>query len=380
MQASVAGASRDLIWTAGRDGTTVAFDLSGTRGLIRPRSVPAPKQFNVGQAVGDVAVGIGSHADRWNPAHLVDVTTGRDLFGELPLAECPGDCQVAATALSPDGATAYGSVEHIVDMGPGNRGVVLAWDVATGERTATWPTPWPAYSIAVTPSGHSALLNGRWGWALMDLSSGALVWQSERQPELRWGNGLTLATTSPDGRRGVVSREEGLQLVDLSDGRVVTTRKSDDLTAAFTWTADGRTLAAGTMGGRVHFLDPATLADRAPSRLVVGGFVIDLETSPDGRLIASLGTDGDVMLWDAATLRPYGRPVTDMTMWGMLSFSSDSSTLRVLFENSTRTDIDVQPEDWVRAGCRVAGRDLTAEESAVLRPGQPVRSTCTGLT
>ncbi len=380
MQARVAGSSHDLIWTAGRDGTTVAFDLSGTRGTIRPRAVPSPKNFNVGEAVGDVAVGIGNHGDRWNPAHLVDVTTGRDLFGELPLSECPGDCQVAATAMSPDGATAYGSVEYIVDMGPGDRGVVVAWDVATGQGKATWPTPWPAYSIAVAPAGRTALLNGRWGWALMDLTSGVLVWESPRQSELQGFNGLTLATTSPDGRWGVVSRDEGLHLIDLRDGKVVTTRRSDDLAASFTWTSDGRTLVAGTMGGRVHFLDPTTLADRAPSRLVVGGFVIDLETSPDGKLIASLGTDGDVMLWDAAALRPYGRPVTGMRMWGLLSFSPDSGTLRILFENNTRTDIDVQPEDWVRVGCRVAGRDLTPEESAVIRPGQPIRSTCAGLT
>jgi WD40 repeat protein len=213
----------------------------------------------------------------------------------------------------------------------------------------------------------------------MDLSSGALVWESPRQPELYWYQGVALATTSRDGRWGVLSREDGLYRVDLRDGRVVTSKKSDDMTSSFSWTADGQTLMTGTMGGRVHFLDPTTLTDRAPSRLVVGGFVIDLETSPDGKLLASLGTDGDVMLWDAATLRPYGRPVTGMRMWGMLSFSADSGTLRILFENSTRTDIDVRPEDWVRAGCRVAGRDLTPEESAVIRPGQPVRSTCTGL-
>ncbi|MDC5698553.1 BTAD domain-containing putative transcriptional regulator [Intrasporangium calvum] len=379
MQASVAGAKHDLVWTAGRDGTTVAFDLSANRGTIRSRQVPTPEKFSLGEAVGDIAVGIGSHQDRFNPAHLVDVTTGKDLFGELPLGECPEECQAAAVAMGPDGRTAYGSIEHLVDLGPGTAGALVAWDVATGRTTATWPTPWPVYALDVAADGRTVLLNGRFGWGLMDLSSGDLLWESERQAELNW-YGLPMATASPDGRWAVLGRKDSWTVLDLRAGRVVATRNDAGAASSFTWSADFTTLVVGTMGGRVHFVDPATLRDRAPSRLVVGGFVIDLETSPDGRLFASLGSDGDTMLWDAATARPYGRPLTGTRMWGTLSFSEDSGTLRVLFDNATRTDIDVHPDAWVRSGCRVAGRDLTPEESAVLRPGQPPRSTCDGLT
>ena len=379
MQAAVAGSSNDLLWTAGRDGTTVAFDLSASRGTIRPRQVPTPAKFSMGDAVGDVAVGIGSHQDRWNTAHLVDVTTGKDRFGELGLSDCPGECQAAAVAMSPDGRTAYGTVDYIVDRQPGDRGVVVAWDVATGRSTATWPTPWPVYSIDIAPDGRSALLDGRFGWARMELASGELLWQSVPQPELDY-YGVSMATVSPDGRWGVVGRKDAWHVVDLDDGRVLATRADAGGPSSFTWLAAGQTLVVGTMRGRVHVVDPTTLQDTAPSRLVVGGYVLDVETSPDGRLFATLGSDGDVMLWDSASRRPYGRPLTAMQMWGTLSFSPDGGTLRVLFDNGTRTDIDVDPDDWVRAGCRVAGRDLTPDESAVLRPGQPLRSTCAGLT
>jgi 3-oxoacyl-[acyl-carrier protein] reductase len=40
------------------------------------------------------------------------------------------------------------------------------------------------------------------------------------------------------------------------------------------------------------------------------------------------------------------------------------------------TEIDVRPSAWVDAACRAANRDLTADESAQLRPGEPTRPTC----
>ena len=77
-------------------------------------------------------------------------------------------------------------------------------------------------------------------------------------------------------------------------------------------------MVLGSDSGRLYFLDVATLERVAPDRLVTAGFVIDLQLSPDGSMLAAMGTDGDVTLFDAATWRPYGKPVVDGLGWGFL--------------------------------------------------------------
>ena len=98
--------------------------------------------------------------------------------------------------------------------------------------------------------------------------------------------------------------------------------------------------------------------------------------SPDGQLLASLASDGDVTLWDTQTWRPYGQPLTDTGTWGWLTYSADGRALRVFFEEVGVVEISTDPADWVAAACKAAGRNLTPEESAVILPGQPVRPTC----
>jgi hypothetical protein len=70
--------------------------------------------------------------------------------------------------------------------------------------------------------------------------------------------------------------------------------------------------------------------------------------------MASLGTDGDLTLWDTATLHPYGKPVTDNQRWGILSFSADSKTLRVFHETGWLVELDTDPHTWW--SCPAIGR------------------------
>ena len=130
----------------------------------------------------------------------------------------------------------------------------------------------------------------------------------------------------------------------------------------------------GSDSGRLYFLDVATLERVAPDRLVTAGFVIDLQMSPDGRMLAAMGTDGDVTLFDPPTWRPYGKPVVDGLGWGFLSFTDDS--LRIYGETGPDYELSTDPAEWVAAGCRIANTELTAEESAVILPGEPVEPTC----
>ena len=67
--------------------------------------------------------------------------------------------------------------------------------------------------------------------------------------------------------------------------------------AAATLTATGAHASYPGANGRLAFGLSATATGQA--------------TSDSGDYLASLGGDGDVMLWDTATWRPYGQPLTD---------------------------------------------------------------------
>ena len=90
--------------------------------------------------------------------------------------------------------------------------------------------------------------------------------------------------------------------------------------------------------------------------------MIDLQVSPDGSILAAMGAEGDVTLFDPTTWRPFGKPVVDGLGKGFLSFTDDS--LRMYGETGPDYELSTDPADWVAAGCRTANTELTPEESA----------------
>ena len=135
------------------------------------------------------------------------------------------------------------------------------------------------------------------------------------------------------------------------------------------FSADSRTLAVGSQSGRLYFLDGATLERVAPDRRLTAGIVIDLQVSPDGSILAAMGADGDVTLFDPTTWRPFGKPVVDGLGRGFLSFTDDS--LRMYGE----TGPDYELVDGPRrvGGGRVPDRQHRADARGVGR--HPARRT-----
>ena len=167
-------------------------------------------------------------------------------------------------------------------------------------------------------------------------------------------------------------------IVNARTGAVqqVTTLPPRDQVSALAWSADGRTLVVGEVTGLVRFLSTRTFDPVAPPRQVAAGLVIDAKFSPDGQFLSTLGSDGDLMLWDARSWTPYGKPLTDNHGWGFLAFSPDGQRLRALYEDHTMVDLSMDPSDWVADACRAANRQLTPAELAVLLPGEPYHRTC----
>lgn len=61
-----------------------------------------------------------------------------------------------------------------------------------------------------------------------------------------------------------------------------------------------------------------------------------------------------------------------------MSFDPDGSTLRVVHQDGAVVTFVVDPSAWLRQACQVANRDLSADEFAAIRPGEPWQSTCAG--
>ena len=389
MDARFTGPDGDMVWTAGRDGTAIGFDLSGRRTPIASR--PADPTPHTGKSSTDGERGIYQIVppDEPNRAYVTDLSTGRDIGELLPDVQTGTTAwepevvfQTTGVAITPDGATSLVGVEGFLPgTGPvPDRGVVAIFDTDSRQQRALVELPWPTLSIAVTPDGRRAVVNGLEGYAVIDLRAARIVGQPvplEKAENIEWTQG---AEVSPDGRLTALARNDEVVLIDVASGAVArrgqVVKEEDHVVQGLAWSADSSTIAAGSDAGWLHVVSAQTLDAVAPPRLITGGWVIDLETSPDGRLMASTGSDGDVTLWDTSTWRPYGQPITSTGTLAWLTFSRDGSTLRVFFERDGLTEISTEPSDWVDAACKAAGRNLTPEEAAVLLPNQPARPTC----
>jgi DNA-binding SARP family transcriptional activator/outer membrane protein assembly factor BamB len=375
----VAGDDRAFLWSAGRDGLLSTWTLGDGGGLWSSTDLGTSPFSGQASLDGSRVVALDYVETDLNLAHLVDPRSGT-ASEPLPMpAGCR--CQPWAVAMAGDGSVAVGAVHEVVrGRLVEDRGSLAVWDADSGELLHAVALPWAPVGVGVTPDGARAVVNGLAGVALVDLREGVVVGQPLALAPLGGPEGVT--RVSGDGSTAALARDGEVVLVDVETGAEVVSRPLASRSA----TAQGATgmgwaagrLVVGGLDGRLLFLDGRSLAPVAPPREVSAGFVVDV-VEVDG-VVATLGTDGDVRLWDPATWSPIGLPVTEENVPGFLS--GHDGVLRAWFEGGSLgttgrvRDLELDPAGWVARACAVAGRQLSDDEWDVIHPGRSWRETC----
>jgi RNA polymerase sigma factor (sigma-70 family) len=252
--------------------------------------------------------------------------------------------QVASPALSsPVGATParHAHSEAVTRNKPR---VPIVAEVTGGVESLAWSPDGHLLATVTNPGGTPAAFNHPHGVKLWDPHTGKLL-RTLLETE---GGRYSGVAFSPDGQtvavvlNRLVSSAPLRLAVEIRQWEAATGKEKATLDAgadhcyAIAFSSDGKMLAAGgpvetesgrPVGGHVKVFDPQTGKILWEQRGEEGKPVQGIAFSPDGKTIASTGTDATVKLWDAVsggltrTLRGHNDGVYRVT------FSPDGKTL-----------------------------------------------------
>lgn len=266
-------------------------------------------------------------------ARVWDVATGREICRFAGHKD-----GVSAAAISPDAALAASG-----DM---NRTTVL-WDARTGkeihrvvdnDNTVFW--------LRFSADGKRLVWSSGKAVRIWDAAN----WREERRIELE--EGIRPVVLSPDGATLAVGCESGkIRMFNINDGSLAktleghaknlyslafnldgsrlvsgaadkTVRIWDAATGAQLQSLDlpdhwvgpvlfmneGKSFAAGIQDGTVRFFETASGKEAATLQATLRHdfWVMTMALSPDGKILATAGTERAIRLWDAKTLSPIG--------------------------------------------------------------------------
>ena len=219
------------------------------------------------------------------------------------------------------------------------------------------------HAIASTPGKTYALMRflnddgSQTVWPL-DVATGLRTEPTIEVDDLAW------ADISPSGHRILLGSPSGVTIFDGSSGEALGTVSNSSQRGGFITVADQLFLVS--TGGELTHYDLDSLE---PIRTFDGslGFIQEVNGTADGSLILTRGGEGWANLYDVASgIRigaPIPIPVEDEFQTASIALDGSRMAIGGGIENGYQI-WDLDPDHWVEAACRLAGRNLTEEEWA----------------
>jgi len=351
--------------SSGIDGRVALWDLTGTRRLVRPIALRKPFAVDDFTPRG-IAV---SPDDRTLAVSQSDGTV--DLIDTRTLEQRGGLRAGSGAALALD----YSPDGRLLAVG-GEHGRVTLWDARTLAPAGSLAglRDW-TQAVAFSPDGRllaAADVNGE--------HPRTRIWDARRHTltAFRSGLGANSLAFSPDGRLlAGAGGEQGMEVRDVRTSRSVATFRTPELARSVAFSPDGRLLFVGLFNGAGQFFSTRDWRPVGAQIRGQGQRLLHPRFTPNGRTLATSSADGTVMLWDVASRRPIGSPLTvQPDVFVSAALSRDGSRLYALPTGTRGLRIELSPELWKRQACAIAGRELTRHEWQDALPGRPYRHVC----
>jgi WD40 repeat protein len=377
--------SGDTLLTSSTDGQLISWDLSDDAAF--GSSYPGLEGRWVSNRIGVVVPGQlvvaptrtlprpGAQVPVDVAATFIDPRTGAVVDQVVVGKPAPDTSSGSSVSVSPDSrmvAVTSSFATTILDARSRIRRGRIEMPVGRGDFV--WCSAW-------TPDGERLLLGVEGedysGLVVVDSST----WKVERTIPVEGGSPQVLEW-SPDHSVLVagINFTKSLQVFDpgLHHLRTVDLGLGGDV-IDLAFSPDGRRLAIGRVGGQVSVVDTTSWEQVHPPARVSAGSVDDVEWLPDGNTVAAAGRDGTVSLYDvrrdlvrSAPLAASAAPGARRTY--LLPGISDEIVAVVEGGPGHRYPLD--RERWLAVACSVAGRDLTHSEWARYVPDRPYRPVC----
>jgi WD40 repeat protein/serine/threonine protein kinase len=262
------------LWDLTTEKETRQLDNAADRGVLYPgiAFTPDGKKLVTG--------------GRWYWSKLWDPAAGT----EIRRLEHHG-CNVYAYAFNSEGTL----------LASGNEdGVVILWDVASGEQRKKLGQGKSVATVSFSRDGRT-LVAGDW-------HGGAKRWDATTGEELAAFVGhigaVRAVLLTLDGQTLITGgADKTVRLWDAATGkeRLILGRHGDKV-LCLALTADGKTLASASEDGVIRLWDVETQKEIRPRQGHLGR-VLSIAISPDGKMVATAGEDQTIKLWDLATTK-----------------------------------------------------------------------------